>query len=292
MTEPTTNGGASAEQRRYWNTVAGPRRVQHHEFIERRNRAVDGLLLAHAAAVAGESVLEVGCGTGATLFALAAAVGPRGRVVGVDISEPMLSFARRRMAESGLANVSLVLADAQTYGFEPASFDLVVSRFGVMFFPEPVAAFANLCRAARPGGRLAFACWAPMAENRHWLVPYEIALARLGPPAPEPAGAPGPMSLSDPARAQAILARAGFVAIDICRERIEIEGGTPEEEAEHVFQMGPTARLIEEKKPAEPILETLRREIREAFAAHAAADGSVRLSGTILLVTAGRPAEG
>jgi SAM-dependent methyltransferase len=288
MTEPTPSDGASAEQRRYWNAVAGPRRVQHHEFIERRNSGVDKLLLARAAPAAGERVLEVGCGTGATLFALAAAVGPRGRVVGIDISEPMLSFARRRAAEGGLANVSLVLGDAQTYGFEAGPFDLVVSRFGVMFFADPVAAFANICGAARPGGRLAFACWASMNENRHWLVPYEIAVARLGPPAPEPANAPGPMSLADPARTEAILARAGFADIEIRREPIEIAGGTPEEEVEHVFQMGPTARLIEQKNPAEPVLGTLRREIRDGFAPHVTG-GVVRLPGTILLVMARRP---
>ena len=201
----------------------------------------------------------------------------------------MLDFARHRIAESGLANVSLILADAQTYAFEKSSFDLLVSRFGVMFFADPIAAFANLCGAALPGGRLAFACWAPLAENRHWCTPYEIALSRLGPPAPEPEGAPGPMSLADPARTRAILTAAGFADVEIRRERIEIEGGTPEEEAEHTFQMGPTARLIEQKKPAEAVLETLQREIREAFAAQAAADGAVRLSGTILLVSTRRP---
>lgn len=289
MTEAKPSNDAGAEQRQYWNRVAGPRRVQNHEFIERRNRAVDALLLARAAPAAGESVLEVGFGTGVTLFALAAAVGPRGRVVGIDISEPMLSFAHRRVSESGLQNVSLVLADAQTYGFEPASFDLAISRFGVMFFADPVAAFANLCAAIKPGGRLAFACWAAMKENRHWLVPYGIALSRLGPPAQEPPGAPGPMSLADPARTRRILASAGFAEIDIRRESIEIEGGTPEEEAEHTFQMGPTARLIEEKKPAQSVVEALRQEIREAYAAQAAPDGRVRLSGTILFVTAHRP---
>jgi SAM-dependent methyltransferase len=289
MTEATPSNDAGAEQRQYWNRVAGPRRVQNHEFIERRNRAVDALLLARAAPAEGESVLEVGCGTGATVFLLAKAVGPRGRVAAIDISEPMLSFARRRVAQAGLANVSLVLADAQTYRFEPASFDLAISRFGVMFFADPVAAFANLCAAIKPGGRLAFACWAPMAENRHWFVPFGIAVSHLGPPAPEPADAPGPMSLSDPARTRGILSSAGFAEIDIRRESIEIEGGTPEEEAGHTFQMGPTARLIEEKTPAQPVLEALRQEIRDAFTAQAAPDGRVRLAGTILLVTARRP---
>ena len=288
MSERMPRDGSSEEQRRYWNTVAGPRRVQQHEFIERRNRGVDNLLLACAAPAEGAAVLEVGCGTGVTLFALAAAVGRAGRVVGIDISEPMLSFARRRVLDWGLATVSLVLADAQTHAFEPASFDLVVSRFGVMFFADPVAAFANLRSALRPRGRLAFACWASMAENRHWLVTYDIAVSRVGAPAPEAEGAPGPMSLSDRGRLRAILESAGFADVEIRPERIEIEGGTPEEEAQHCLQMGPTARLLEQKRPAEAVLEGLRREFRDAFAKQVAGDGRVRLQGMVLLVTARR----
>ena len=104
-------------------------------------------------------MLEIGCGTGAATVPFAEAVGERGRVVGVDISGPMLAGARQRITESGLGNIALVQADAQVYDFEANRFDLIASRFGVMFFADPVAAFSNLLLAARPGGRLCLACW-------------------------------------------------------------------------------------------------------------------------------------
>src|SRR5215467_1886313 len=159
---------ANAAQRRYWNTVAGPRWVAAPGFREQRNQESLALLLARLGLTGGESVLEIGCGTGALTLPLAAAVGEHGRVVAVDISEPMLGAARQRVAEHGLRNVTLLLGDAQVFAFEPAAFDLATSRMGVMFFADPVAAFRNIAGALKPGGRLVFACWAPLAENRHW----------------------------------------------------------------------------------------------------------------------------
>ncbi len=133
ITEAST--GPNAAQYEYWNKVAGPRRVGWGGFVERRVRAANDLLLARSAVAPGERVLEVGCGTGAATLPLAEAVGDSGRVVGIDLSEPMLAVARRHVAESGRRNISLLHADAQVYGFEPDSFDLIASRFGVMFFP-------------------------------------------------------------------------------------------------------------------------------------------------------------
>ncbi len=162
-----TQSTANAAQQEYWNTVAGPRWVGLEGFVERRVGAVNDLLLRHSAVDAGEQVLEIGCGTGAFTVPLSEAVGDRGQVVGADISDAMLAGARKRIAESGRRNVSLMQADAQTHEFEPGRFDLIASRFGVMFFSDPAAAFTNLRSAARPAGRLCFACWGPLAENRH-----------------------------------------------------------------------------------------------------------------------------
>jgi SAM-dependent methyltransferase len=278
----------NAAQQDYWNTVAGPRWVGFGGAMESRVREVNGLLLARAAPTPGENVLEIGCGTGATTVPLAEAVGARGRVLGVDIAEPMLAAARRRVAGSGLANVSLVLADAQAHRFEPARFDLILSRFGVMFFADPRAAFANLCGAARPGGRLCFACWAPLAENPQWLVAYEVAQRRLGPPAPQDPRAPGPLAFSDPDYVKGFLAAAGFADIEIRRERPDMIGTSPEAEADFALTMGPSGRLIDEKKPDAATRAALRREIAEALAAHVK-DGALRLPSTIFLVTARRP---
>ena len=158
---------ANTAQHQYWNTVAGPRWVGLGGFVEHRVGAVNDLLLARSRVAAGESVLEIGCGTGATTVPLAEAVGLDGRVVGVDLSEPMLEGARKRVAESRLGNITLLHADAQVHRFAPDEFDLVTSRFGVMFFADPFAAFGNLLPTARPGGRLCFVCWAPLNDNKH-----------------------------------------------------------------------------------------------------------------------------
>jgi SAM-dependent methyltransferase len=279
---------ANTAQHQYWNTVAGPRWVGLGGFVERRVQAVNDLLLARSGVAAGENVLEIGCGTGATTVPLAEAVGPRGQVVGVDISEPMLAGARKRVAESGLGNITLLQADAQVHPFEPEQFDLITSRFGVMFFADPFAAFGNLLPAARRGGRLCFVCWAPLEENQHWLIPYEVALRHLGPPAPQPPRAPGPMAFSDPNYVRSILETAGFADISVARETPLIKGATPEEEVEHACIMGPSGRLIDEKKPDDALRETIRREMVEAFAAYAQGK-EMLLPSTVLMVSARRP---
>jgi len=199
---------ANAEQRSYWNTVAGPRWVAAPGFRERRNQESMALLLARLGDIAGQSVLEIGCGTGAMTLPIATAVDEHGRVVAVDISEPMLGAARQRVGERGLGNVTLLLGDAQVFDFEPAAFDLATSRMGVMFFADPAAAFRNIGGALKPGGPLVFACWAPLAENRHWLISYDVALRHLGPPAPQPAHEPGPLAFADPDYIREFLAAA------------------------------------------------------------------------------------
>jgi SAM-dependent methyltransferase len=280
---------ANTAQHEYWNTVAGPRWVGLDGFVERRVRAVNDLLLARSGVAAGESVLEIGCGTGAATVPFAEAVGERGRVVGADISEPMLAGARKRVADSGVRNISLLQVDAQVHHFEPGRFDLIASRFGVMFFADPVAAFGNLLLAARPGGQLCFACWGPLDENKHWVIPYEVALRHLGPPAPQPPHMPGPMALSDQAYVRSVIEKAGFVDIEINRETPDIIGSTPEAEADYACIMSPAGRLIDEKKPDDAVRETIRQEMIEAFAAAYAQSKSMLLPSTVFIVTAQRP---
>src|SRR5262249_21344546 len=147
--------------------VAGPRWVGRQGLQEARNVEMLAMLLEAAHAVPGEQVLDVGCGTGVTTEPYARAVAPGGGVTGVDISQPMLDAARRRMEKRGIANVTLLLADAQVHPFPPASFDLLTSRCGLMFFADPTAAFGNLRLALKPGGRLCAAVWASLPENAH-----------------------------------------------------------------------------------------------------------------------------
>jgi len=277
--------GANDAQRRYWNEVAGPRWVAGQGFRERRNQESLALLLDRLRLAGGEHLLEIGCGTAAVTLPLARAVGERGRVVAVDISEPMLEVARQRVAESGLRNVTLLLGDAQLFAFEQAAFDIVTSRMGVMFFAEPVTAFHNIRGALKPDGRLVFACWAPLAENRHWLISYEIAVRLLGPAVTSPEHEVGPLAFGNPDYVRRILAGAGFADISIERAHPTIIGGSAEEEARQALMMGPTARLIETKKPSEAVRQKIADEVAAAFAALASA-GPIRLPATIFLVTA------
>ena len=281
-------GEANARQWRYWNEIAGPRWVADPGFRERRNQESLALLLARLGLAGGESVLEIGCGTGALTLPLAAAVGEHGRVVAIDISEPMLGLARQRVAERDLRNVALQLGDAQVFAFERAAFDLATSRMGVMFFADPAAAFRNIGTAVKPGGRLVFACWAPLAENRHWLISYDVAVRYLGPATPPPAHDPGPLAFGDPGYVNRVLSAAGFAEVNIDRVHPTIVCGSPEEEARQALTMGPTARLIEEKKPPEAIRQKIAQEIEAAFAD--AGSGPLRLPATVFVVAARWPA--
>ena len=276
---------ANTAQRDYWNTVAGPRWVGLEGFVERRVAAVNDLLLRRSGAAAGERALEIGCGTGAFTVPLAGAVGADGEVLGADISTAMLAGARKRLAEAGLRNVAMIEADAQTHKFDPGHFDLIVSRFGVMFFADPAAAFANLRAAVRPGGRLCFACWGTLDDNEHWLIPYRVALRHLGAPAPKPPHAPGPMAFADEDYVRSFLGAAAFADVTIFREHPPIAVSEPPEEAAHSCIMGPVARLIDEKQPDAATREAIRREVEAAFAAR----GTAALPSTVLLVSARRP---
>jgi SAM-dependent methyltransferase len=284
-----TADNANAAMRRYWNEVAGPRWVGLGGAQEARNVEVAAQLLEAAAASPGELVLDVGCGTGATLIPFAAAVGPHGHATGVDIAAPMLARARERVAEQGLTNVTLLQADAQVHGFAPASFDLVTSRFGVMFFADPRAAFANLCGALRPGGRLVMAVWASVAENVHRKIPLEIAVRHLGPPAPQPPHAPDAQVFSDRDYFRSILAAAGFADIGIEPRSFHVIGASAAGMAEHVVLFGAIQRLLDEKHADAAIRQAIVKETAAGFAAYAAPNGEIRLPGTFLLATARRP---
>ena len=156
-----------------------------------------------------------------------------------------------------------------------------------MFFADSVAAFHNIASALKPGGRLVFACWAPLEENRHWLISYDIALRHLGAPASTDSK-PGPLAFADPDYVRRILADAGFAEIAIERAHPTIICGAPDEEARQALMMGPTARLIEAKQPSDATRQVIADEIAQAFAAEASA-GPIRLPATIFLVTARRP---
>ncbi len=289
MTSPEHDAaaGPNAAQIAYWNDVAGPKWTGLGAAIDARMAAVQDLLIASAGVKPGQSVLDVGCGMGTTTLACADRVGVSGQVVGIDVSTPMLEVARRRVAERGFANVSLLEADAQTYRFAAQCFDRIVSRFGVMFFADPVAAFRNLQRAMRPGARLSFVCWAPLAENAHWRIPLEIVSQALGAPVAEPEQTPGPLALSDVTHLRDILEGAGFHGAKVSTEAVFVIGTAPEEEARLACHMGPSARLVQERVPSEAVHDAICRRIAEALSPYVSG-GKTILPASVHLVTAER----
>jgi SAM-dependent methyltransferase len=269
--------GPNAEQASYWSETSGPKWVALQERIDAQISPIGLRAIARAAPQPGESCLDIGCGCGQTSLQLAERVRPDGSVAGVDLSAPMLERARERAKAAGLP-ARFERGDAQIHPFEAAAFDLVFSRFGVMFFQDPVAAFANLRRALAAGGRLVFACWRPLAENAWVTVPLAAAAKHitLEPPA-DPFG---------PGRIHSILPEAGYadVAIEPLDLEIEVGGNAPPAEViEFVLQIGPTARALADAEPS--TLASVRGAVREALEPHFR-DGVLRLGSASWIVCA------
>jgi SAM-dependent methyltransferase len=270
---------ANEKQITYWNDVAGPKWVKSGDAMEARLAAINDLLLATAAPKPGDFVLDIGCGTGTTARPCAAA---GAYVTGIDISAPMLGVAR---AQGG--NITYLEADAQTYDFAHRIFDSMISRFGVMFFSDPVAAFTNLRRALGDAGRLTFICWAPLADNPHWQIPFDIVRARLGEPAPRHPHAPGPLAFSDAAYVDSILGEAGFADITVSPTAVPIIGRSLEEETQIACLFGPAGALIEDTRPDAETRAVIMEEIRRGIAPFETATG-VSTPATVHVVTARR----
>lgn len=212
MSDTTT---PNAEVIRWWAQLEGPHYVAEAERYDNMARAFSDAMLDAAGLQPGERVLDIGCGNGSTTIEAAARVRPGGAAVGVDVSPPMLAFARKRATAAGATETEFVQADAQIHAFDEASFDAVISRNGLMFFEDPDAAFANLARALRPVGRIAFV--APQGPGHsEWIMAAGAAAApHIGIPQGLGPNAPGPYGLADPDRTRAILERAGFADIGI-----------------------------------------------------------------------------
>lgn len=279
-----SDASPNQEQATCWNEQAGPRWVSMQRDLD-AELEVFGVAVADALAPeSGSRVLDVGCGAGATTLLLAERVRP-GKVLGVDISAPLLERARERAAE--VPNASFELGDAQTFAFEAASYDAVFSRFGVMFFADPVAAFANLRRALRKGGKLGFVCWRGAKENPSFTLPLEAAQSFLKEPnAPSIPGAPGPFAFEDAARVRDILTRAGYTDVNVVpfdtkmvfAGRVDIEGAV-----ELALQIGPLSRAV--ASVPEAARGPIRDAVRAAFLPHHGPTG-VLLDAATWIVTA------
>lgn len=247
------------EQAQLWNGSAGQAWAALQALLDHMYAPFEPLL-AGAALGTERQVLDVGCGTGATTLALARRLGEQGACLGVDISQPMTDVANARAREEG-AHAAFVCADAQTYPFAPGSVDLVVSRFGLMFFADPVAAFSNLRRAAQPDGRLDAIVWRGPEENPFMTAAERAARDLLAVPARDPE-APGQFAFARRERVEAILHDSGWAGIAI--DPLDVPCGFPATELlPYLTRMGPVGRVL--ANADEPTREAVLARVRPAF---------------------------
>lgn len=280
--------GPNAAMIEHWNRVAGPGWVAAQEALDAHLAPISDLAIERADPQPGERVLDVGCGCGATTLALAKNVGPKGHVMGVDLSAPMLSRAGERVRAAGHAQVELVNADAQELALARDR-DLVFSRFGVMFFRDTERAFANLRSALRPGGRMVFVCWRSFERNPWMGVPMAAAAPHLEVPLPPAPGGPGPFGLADEERLAGWLRGAGFEApeLESIDRELPVRGGAGLDEAtDFVVSVGPLSRPLREAGDA--TRERVREAVREALVPFVR-DGRVLLGASFWRVRARNP---
>jgi SAM-dependent methyltransferase len=288
-TASADTSAANTDQIAFWNSVAGQTWAALQENLDRQIEPLGALAMDALAPRLGERVIDIGCGCGQTSFALARRLGPTGGVLGVDISAPMLAVAKRRADREPQAEVRFLEADAQTHPFEPAGADCAYSRFGVMFFADPIAAFANIRAGLRSGGRIALVCWRTMALNPFMTAPLEAILPLL-PEAPSTSdpNAPGPFAFADPLRVEQILARAGYRDIVLRPHDEAIGGRDVEQSVNTALRIGPLGAALRERPELTAAVEVA---VREVMVRHLT-DRGVRLPSASWIVTARVPEEG
>ena len=258
------NSSPNAAQIAYWNGPIGQAWATSHAKRDRDHTGITEPLIAFAAIKPGENVLDTGCGSGATTLMLAERAGRTGRVLGMDLSAPMLAVAKQR-AESTHSIAQFVQADVSDYPFEKHTFDAGFSQFGVMFFADPIVAFRNIRRALKRQARLVFACWRSPAEHTWSSVPESAAKPLLPSAPPADPNAPGRFSLQQPDRIKQLLSGAGFYGIEIHKQDARtFAGATPEEAAASAIDSGPLQRTLADADDA------TRMKVREAVTARLA----------------------
>ncbi len=240
------NFDKNSESQKYWNEDGGNKWAENIDTVESIIESLSAILIEAIAAQNNEVVLDVGCGGGITTMQLAEQVGSGGSVLGVDVSEPIISVARKRAIDIG--NLEFEQCDAATFALVENSFDIITSRFGVMFFDDPILAFANLHGALKPSGRLVFLCWRALEENPWIAEPVKATFEILPPPAdaekPDPK-APGPFSLADDSHLKMILSSAGFNNIELQAVDERLAMGNLNDAVSFLMKMGPASEVIE-----------------------------------------------
>jgi len=275
-----------------WNGQSGERWVANQARLDAMMAVFGQAAIEAAAPVMGERVLDVGCGAGASSLHLAARVGARGHVLGVDISEPLINRARALSPQD--TPVVFQVADASSTELAEAGFDILFSRFGVMFFDDPTAAFAHMRGALKPGARVAFVCWRGMAENDWVRLPMGAIKGILPPMTPPDPEAPGPFSFGDQARVERVLKAAGFTDVAIAPFDASIPFGKGEtrdaalvDAVTMTLEVGPLARALADR--SDDIRVRASAAVRAAFAG-CPGERSVMINGAAWIVTARNPA--
>jgi SAM-dependent methyltransferase len=279
---------SNEEQIAYWNGDAGRKWAEKDHMMSQMLGPIARDLIAHAQPAGSRQVLDVGCGGGSETIMLAEHLGPEARILGVDVSEPLLEVATGRLAAAPALGerIEFLRADASAHGFAAGAFDFLFSRFGVMFFDDPTGAFANLRRALAPQARLAFCCWQALDNNPWVLIPLRAALEHLPPPEPPAPDAPGPFAFADPERVHRILDGAGFREVNVQQHAVTMSWGNDgglETTVRDMLNMGPVGRLLADEDDA--TRDRVYASATEALAPHFA-DGRISLPGATWFVTA------
>jgi SAM-dependent methyltransferase len=278
----------NAAQIEAWDGPAGERWAAQAEHHDRMGRGFTEAVIDKLAPQPREHILEIGCGNGALALALGALAGPWGSVTGLDISGPMLAEARRRARIQGASKVVFEKGDAQVCRLPPAHFDAAVSRFGIMFFDDPVAAFANIGHAVKPGGRLVFCCWQELPRNDWIMIPAGAALQHVPVPDLGGPGGPGAFSLADQERLRAILSDASWTEIVVEEVTCPMRMGDSVDDA---------LEYLRDSEIADALMKNVDRitaarawaAVADALEAHATPQGGVVLNGVAWLVSATWP---
>lgn len=277
---------ANLQQAEEWDGHQGDHWVRYADHYDTLMQRVTPHLMEAAAVGISDRVLDVGCGSGSTTRN-AAREARSGSALGVDLSAAMLRDAEQRARAEGIGNVRFEQADVQVHAFAPSEFDLAISRFGVMFFEDPVAAFTNVASGLRPGGRFVFVCWQERDPNEWVTIPVGAALNVLSPPDRAPEDAPGPFSLAKPDRVRQLLTDGGFVDVDIGEIAEQIHLGKNADAAVDFWQGTGTARRLLDDADAETEGRAVDA-VRGALRSHEAPEG-IWLDSAAWLVSATRP---
>jgi ubiquinone/menaquinone biosynthesis C-methylase UbiE len=274
------------EQSDAWNGESGRRWVTGADERDQVLAPVADTLFAAAALTPGLRVLDIGCGCGATTLRAAAVVGTTGSAIGIDLSGPMLDVARERADASGATNTAFVQGDAQTHEFSPDTVDVVIARFGTMFFSDPIAAFRNIGRSLRHRGRLVLATWQPLAVNQWLTVPGAALLHHTAMP-DQASDGPGMFAQSDPGTVMEVLHRAGFIEVALEPTNVTFTlGPTIDAAVDYLAESG-LRRALLETIPDGAARDAALADVRAALVHHD--DGTaVRLDGAIWIITAER----